>query len=315
MNHDEPTDRLAQLLQQSGPRPVPSRQGFDTAREEARAMWQADLRRRKQRHRARIAAFGLATAAILVIAVLRYRPSDAPQPVLAATVEGSHATLNVNDVLRTGANERTRLTLTNGVELRLDADTAIRFPAQAAIALERGGIFVDTGSSHVSGRSVEIRTATGVARDIGTRFEIRVMEGATRVRVRDGVVQLSQGGVTHTAARGVELIANASGVARNESSPIGTDWNWLALAAAPFDVEGKTLPQFLDWVARESGWEIRFVDESLRRSTSTIVLHGSIAGLSPEQALDTILPTCGLAYRIDRDVVTIRPAARAEDRQ
>jgi ferric-dicitrate binding protein FerR (iron transport regulator) len=238
-----------------------------------------------------------------------------PQSVLAATVEGSHATLNVNDAFRTGANERTRLTLANGVELRLDAATDIRFPAQAAIALERGGIFVDTGSSHVPGRSVEIRTATGVARDIGTRFEVRVMDGATRVRVREGIVQLSQGDATHTAARGVELVANASGVARHEVSPVGADWNWIALAAAPFDVEGQTLPQFLDWVARESGWEIRFSDEALRRSTSTIVLHGSIAGLSPAQALDTILPTCGLTHRIDRDVVTIRTAARAGDRQ
>jgi ferric-dicitrate binding protein FerR (iron transport regulator) len=262
-----------------------------------------------------LALVGLAAAALLVLAISRYRVADVRNPVLAATVESSHEGLFVNDVFRTGAGERNRVTLANGVELRLDADTQIRFAAQSAVALERGTIFVDSGPTHLPARSVEIRTALAVARDIGTRFEVRVTKGATRVRVREGMVQLSQRGAVHMAARGVELIADASGVARHEVSPVGEDWNWITAAAAPFDVEGKTLPEFLDWVGRESGWQIRFADETLRESTSTIVLHGSISGLSPGQALDTILPTCGLAHRVDRDVVTIRTAARAEDRR
>jgi hypothetical protein len=76
-------------------------------------------------------------------------------------------------------------------------------------------------------------------------------------------------------------------------------------------VDGKTLPVFLDWVAREGGWTIRFADEALRRAASSIVLRGSIDGLTPEQALEAILPTCGLTHRIANGTVTVdRGSAR-----
>ena len=72
-----------------------------------------------------------------------------------------------------------------------------------------------------------------------------------------------------------------------------------------------TLSVFLDWVAREGGWTIRFADEALRRSAPSIVLRGSIDGLTPEQALEAILPTCGLTHRIANGTVTIdRGSAR-----
>lgn len=310
--HDEQTtDRVAALLQHSGPRPAPSRRGFETARTEARTAWEADVRGVQRQWRMRMAMLTLATAATLVVAVSYYRSADRPQPVMAARVSGSSTTLNINDVYRTGAGDRTRLTLANGVELRLDADTEIRFPSAASVALERGGLFVDTGASHDPGGSVEIHTPAGIARDIGTRFEVRVIARTTRVRVRDGIVQLTHGSAIHTAKRGTELVADPSGVALHDAPTGGADWDWVALAAAPFAVEGKTLPQFLEWVAREGGWEIRFADDALRRSTAGIVLHGSIAGLTPEQALETILPTCGLTHRIERDVVTIRAVAGA----
>ena len=314
--HDEhTTDRVAELLQQSGPRPLPSRAGLEAARAEARAAWQSELWIRQRRMRVGRAIFAMATAAMLVLAIMRYRSPEIARTVAVARVQESGATLSVNDVFHTIAGQRARLTLTNGVELRLDADTAIRFADLGAIALERGAIFVDTGSSHSPGRSVEVRTPAGIARDIGTKFEVRVLAGTTRVRVRDGIVQLTHGGATHTAQRGVELLADASGVTQNNAPIAGADWTWVALAAAPFEVEGKTLAEFLEWVAREGGWEIRFADDALRQSSASIVLHGSIAGLTPEQALETILPTCGLTHRIERDAVIVRAAPRSGDRK
>jgi ferric-dicitrate binding protein FerR (iron transport regulator) len=293
------TDRVAELLHHSGPRPAPSMKGFEAARAEAHAAWQADLRLARKRQRVQMGIFALATAAVVVLAVRYY---ESPR-------------VNVNDVFRTGADERTRLMLANGVELRLDVDTEIRFAGETTLALERGAVFVDTGSSHAAGPSVEIRTAAGVARDIGTKFEVRVLANTTRVRVREGIVHLTHGGSTHTARPGTELVAGVAGVTQHDVPIAGPDWNWVALAAAPFSVEGKTLAQFLEWAAREGGWEILFADDALRQSSSTIVLHGSIAGLTPGQALDTILPTCGLTHRIERNVVTVQAAARSGDRK
>ena len=335
-DHDRPADRLAGLLRLAGPRPSPPPERMDQARAAAREAWQQELqiaRFAKRRRIVRLSMIGLAAAAGLIIAVLVRRAGDAAPAagaVAARLEEGAvlvdHGPLSrggairANATVSTDAGRRATLRLGNGAELRLDADSAVRFPAGAAagtVALDRGALFVNTGSTAAERRSVEIRTAAGVARDIGTSFEVRVIGDATRVRVRDGIVQLvplvRSGGdaAAHNAGRGVELLATGTGVARRDVGTSGPEWNWIALAAPPLEVDGKTLPVFLDWVAREGGWTIRFADEALRRSASSIVLRGSIDGLTPEQALEAILPTCGLAHRIANGTVTIdRGSAR-----
>jgi hypothetical protein len=127
-----------------------------------------------------------------------------------------------------------------------------------------------------------------------------------RVRVRDGVVRLTTTRGAENAGRGSELVASESGEIARAKAPItGEDWDWVTLAAAPFDLDGKTLADFLAWVTREGGWELRFETEALARSASTIVISGSVDGLTPPQALRAVLATCGLTHRRDGDVVTI----------
>jgi len=334
-HHDRPADRLANLLQLSGPRRSPSPERIEQARAAAREAWHQELqiaRFAKRRRLMRLSMIGLAAVAALIVAVLLRRPANVAPVADAVTarleagaVLVDNGALSRGDAIRasaavsTEAGRRATLRLGNGAELRLDADSAVRFPAGAAagtVALDRGALFVNTGSTPAGRRSVEIRTAAGVARDIGTSFEVRVIGDATRIRVRDGIVQLvplvrTGDEAVHNAERGVELLATRTGVARREVGTSGSEWNWIALAAPPLEVDGKTLSDFLDWVAREGGWTIRFADETLRRSASSIVLRGSIDGLSPEQALETILPTCGLTHRIANGTVTIdRGSAR-----
>jgi ferric-dicitrate binding protein FerR (iron transport regulator) len=321
-HHDERSvDRLEELLQLSGPRPEPPADRFERARAAAHAAWQAELQARRRRIVTRAVTFSLA-AAVLVLVVGRARRAHVPLPPAAvmATVEaiggaarldgsvlGPGDEIRANAAVRTERGGRATLRLANGVEVRLDAGTDVRFPALAAVALDRGGIFVDTGAAGAE-RRVEVRTSAGIARDVGTAFEVRMVADAMRVRVRDGLVNLESGGATHQAGRAVELIADRSGVARRAVPLTGPDWNWVALAAAPFDVDGQTLAAFLDWAAREGGWSVTLADEALRKSASTIVLRGSIDGLTPAQALETILPTCGLTHRIEGDVVVVSRA-------
>ena len=88
----------------------------------------------------------------------------------------------------------------------------------------------------------------------------------------------------------------------------GTEWAWIVRAAPPFQVEGKTLAAFLDWVTRESGRRIEFADDRIRRSSTGTILHGSIDGLTTEEALEVILPACGLTHRIKSErVIVSRP--------
>ena len=127
-----------------------------------------------------------------------------------------------------------------------------------------------------------------------------------RVRVRDGIVRVTTTRGAENAERGVELVAAERWRDHAREAPVtGEEWDWVTLAAAPFDLDGKTLADFLAWVTREGGWDIRFQTDALARSASTIVISGSVDGLTPEQALRAVLATCGLTHRRDGDVVTI----------
>ena len=55
----------------------------------------------------------------------------------------------------------------------------------------------------------------------------------------------------------------------------------------------------LDHLSREQGWTVRYADASLARRATTIVLHGSVDGLSPQDSLGVAIAASGLAHRLD----------------
>ena len=85
-------------------------------------------------------------------------------------------------------------------------------------------------------------------------------------------------------------------------------WLWILEAAPPIEIEGRSLASYLEWVARETGWRIRYADRDLERSAETILLHGTIEGLRPDESLGVILEGSGL-YHLTEDgaVLIVRP--------
>ena len=152
----------------------------------------------------------------------------------------------------------------------------------------------------------------GTARDVGTRFAVRIVgpEGrsALLVRVRDGAVLAGQGRRTYRTEAGQELVLHQDGTAeRRGAVPYGPEWQWVMEASAGFDVEGRSLQEFLDWVSRETGWRIVLADEGLAESAAGIVLHGGIGGLRPDQAPFAVLPGAGLEGELEDGTLTVRP--------
>ena len=193
-----------------------------------------------------------------------------------------------------------------GIAVRVDRESRLHFASAAALVLERGAIYVDSGASRDAG-SLEVRTPFGIARDIGTRFEVKLTGAAVRVRVRDGLVRLTHGEASHEARPGDELTLDRSGgLARRAVPAHGADWAWAAALAKPFELEGRLLREFLDWIATENAWQLRFDDAAVERKAATARLHGSIRGLSPEEALAVVLPTVGVEYRLADGTLTIR---------
>jgi ferric-dicitrate binding protein FerR (iron transport regulator) len=147
-------------------------------------------------------------------------------------------------------------------------------------------------------------------RDIGTRFEVRFNGSALRVRVRDGVVRLSQTRQSHDAQPGDELTLDGSGAIVRRTVPVhGADWAWAMALARPFDLEGRSLRDFLDWIAGENGWQLRFADAAVDKKSLTTILHGSIQGLTPDEALAAVLPTSGVEHRLENGVLLIKLGA------
>jgi hypothetical protein len=85
----------------------------------------------------------------------------------------------------------------------------------------------------------------------------------------------------------------------------GPDWTWIVAAAAPRTVDGRSLTEFLSWVEREDGRTIRIDDAQVARDATRTTVYGSIDGLTVEEALEVVLPTCGLAYRLDGDTIRV----------
>ena len=200
------------------------------------------------------------------------------------------------------------LRLAGGASVRVDRGTRLRLLSDDTLALDAGRIYVDSGDSR-GARSLEIRTAVGVARDIGTRFEVRLTGSALRLRVRDGLVRLSQSRQSHDAQPGDELTLDENGSVVRRTVPVfGADWAWAVALAAPFNLEGRSLRDFLLWIAGENGWQVRYADAAVEEKALTTILHGSIQGLTPEEALSAVLPASGVAHRLDNGMLLVQLA-------
>jgi ferric-dicitrate binding protein FerR (iron transport regulator) len=200
---------------------------------------------------------------------------------------------------------RAAIVLANGVELRLDSNTAITLDSDRSMSLVRGALYID--SSHRTGppETVAIVARGTVIRDIGTRYEVRLSDQELRVRVRDGRVEVSGAFGMREADRGGQLRVTSSGIVSGRASTAGADWDWIVRATQPPQLEGRPLPEFLAWAEREGGRTIRFADPALERDNAATIVYGAIERLTVEEALDVVLPSCGLARRTDGDVITI----------
>jgi ferric-dicitrate binding protein FerR (iron transport regulator) len=200
---------------------------------------------------------------------------------------------------------RAAIVLSNGVELRLDSNTAITLDTARSLSLTSGAVYLD--SSHRTGPpdSVAIVVGGTVIRDIGTRYEVRLTGEELRVRVRDGRVEVSSAFGMREADRGGQLRVTPSGIVSGRASTSGADWDWIVRAVPPPQLEGRPLPEFLAWAEREGGRPIRFADPALERANRATIVYGAIESLTVAEALDVVLPSCGLARRTDGDVITI----------
>ncbi len=315
------SETLGRLLTLAGPRQAAPVSVVAEVKRATYPAWQAKVRAVRTRRRRR--TWMLAAAASLVIAGALWRLAprtlpDAEPPVRVATVEVTAgavtagaasvtigARLDAGSTLETDPRSHATLRLAGGASARLDAGSVLKLEAADALELERGAVYLDTGRGP-GGASLAVSTRYGVARDVGTQFEVRLLEDALKIQVREGSVEIDVGEATHEAVAGSALTVAGGGAVTRETVPAhGPSWGWVLGTSPPFELEGRTLGEFLDWVTRETGWRTRFADPALESEVTGTAAHGSIAGVRPDLAPDVVLPSYGLRYRLEDGILVI----------
>ena len=329
---------LRELFEEAGPRPPLAETDLERIRDAARAEWRG--RWASGRAGSRRWLWAAAAAVLLGAATLLWIPR-APAPAVApgvATVErvtgdvvwtasGSPSSGLSADAVgspipeaaaietRGGASPgRLALRMAGGASVRLDAATRVKLASASVVELESGALYIDTGGPAAGHESVAVRTAAGLFRSIGTQFAVEAEGGSTRLRVREGRVRLERGADSLSTDAGGELVVRRDGtVERRGSAADGPEWEWIVAGAPMPDIEGMKVRTFLDWLARERGWRVEFADVETAALADSVVLHGSIAHLTPVEAPDVVLPSSGLGYRVAKGRLVVFAAAQARE--
>jgi ferric-dicitrate binding protein FerR (iron transport regulator) len=193
----------------------------------------------------------------------------------------------------------------DGSSLRIDRVSRVRLIAAAALELLDGVAYIETSPGSTG---FEVRTPVGSVRDIGTQFEVRVASGAVRIRVRTGKVELQRGSAVTSATAGTETVVSEGAVTVHELAPYGPEWAWTTVVAPAFAIEGRPLSAFLEHIATEQGWTLRYADKDAAGAAGRAVLHGTVDGLTVEEALGVAVRTSGLRYQLhDGQLLVSRP--------
>lgn len=322
MSHEQrpdSNDPVGLLLRRAGHRPRPPAGSEAEIRHVVHAAWQAKMAERgaERFRRRRQQTWYLAAAAVLGLLVggLAWRQAMAPagpSAVVVASVETwfpavadgdaeGGASLVAGDEITTAEDQRVALRLAGGASVRVDHGSRLVLGDKGRIELRQGALYIDSEGS----RGLEIHSPWGVARNLGTQFEVRLHDDGLRLGVRQGRVALDIDGTTHEAPAGMALEVTAAGVETSELAAQDESWDWVLAAAPSFEIEGRTLSEALAWIGRETGWEIRWQDAELEREAGPTRLHGTLDGLRPDQAHQLVVPSAGLEARLDNGVLRI----------
>ncbi|WP_426077576.1 FecR domain-containing protein [Janthinobacterium sp. PSPC3-1] len=134
----------------------------------------------------------------------------------------------------TGTGELRSLTLADGSSVWLN--TASAFDTDYSASLRRlrlldGEMLVDT--AHDSTRPLVVDTAHGRLRALGTRFTVRLVDGATYLAVYGGAVEVrSSGGATRIVKAGSQVTFSAAVIGKTEAAdPAREAWSRGVLLA------------------------------------------------------------------------------------
>jgi ferric-dicitrate binding protein FerR (iron transport regulator) len=310
--HDD--SDIARVLRAAGKRKEPSADVTNSVYTAVHAEWRAAVKKPERPRAPRIWLAAAASIAVAAVALFLGR-SVFDSPELVASVSrtvgavemraddsanwqniASTTALHEGESIHTGRDGRLTLTLRDGVSLRLDHDTSVALVTPDRVDITSGAVYVDSGTSELSAGRLQVGTPSGVIQHVGTQYEARLVNGGTRVRVREGRVDVTPvNGSARTLRVGEQILVSSGGIEdRTRIEPSSDEWDWASNAAPDFDIDGRPVHEFLAWAGRETGLKVVFASPESAAEARRAVLSGSVAGLGPDEALAAVLPTTSL---------------------
>jgi ferric-dicitrate binding protein FerR (iron transport regulator) len=307
-------DDVGALIVRAGRRPSPAADMQESVRAAVEQAWRESASRRRFRHRSlwlSAAASLAAVAAGLLWMESRHAPSASADVATFVAAKGlvsvsgtpSHELVVAGGELPAGATVSTG---SSGYALITDASVAVRIGPDTTLLLEQGGhvsltrgrLYGETVVPQSRGAPLVIDTPLGQVAHFGTRFQVVVASQGMIVSVRTGHVSVTEdGGRSQRLGRGegVQVLRDGA-VRRIAVSPFGASWAWVNVLEPDFPIDGRSLADFLAWYTRETGLKLVLLGGTTAVAVSHTTLSGSIAGLTPNQALAAIMATTGFEY-------------------
>lgn len=311
-------DVVGRLIKLAGAREAIEEERFDRVRMNVHRHWQEVVsgsqvksRPRRLKTIAMVASLAVIVGIIFMLSEVMILPEVRPlaniQRVLGEVNIAGEPAINrgvipVGSPITTGTQGRLALRLAGGQLLRIDSASQVRLHSPGEISLDRGAIYIDTTFASLH-EPIRVTTSLGTARDIGTRFQVRLTGMAMIVGVRDGLVELSQASQAVVPVdKGSSVELDAKG--RVVTKPLDTNdpkWDWIDKVAPPFDIQGATLEQYLNWYAHERSLELIWADETSEKNAGKTVLTGSIEDSSLDEGLDLVQQIAPFEYQVAAD--------------
>jgi ferric-dicitrate binding protein FerR (iron transport regulator) len=328
-NHTGRTDDAAERALREGLRaPALSAEALQRVRAAAEQEWRTSYPAQEVRHPVRrwmpIAAVAAMTTLALALGwntfmtdtdgatlgtVARF---DAPGIVERHALR-SDVALTSNSPLRAGRTLEVRgdslVTLAGGGNLRVARASLLEVVAANTVKLERGELYVDIPPGARGSDRFMVRTPAGEFRHVGTQFAVSILDGRTRLRVREGSVLWRATEGDSTVDAGTEVIIDrARVVTRKPIATAGRDWAWVESMAPDFEIENRPLKEFLDWFSRESGRKLVITDEVARNQAASIRMHGDVRGLTALEALTAVMAATTLRFELPEGLIRVSSA-------
>ncbi len=203
-----------------------------------------------------------------------------------------------------------RIALAGAGSLRLAAGTKVKILSAQVLKLIDGSLYFDMPPAPGKQSGFSAQTPAGTFTHVGTQFQLAVHAGATQLQVREGRVRWHSGRGDVLAETGTQLTIDASG--RATSTQVGTtgsNWSWIEGLARPFEIENRSLTEFLQHVARETGRTLVFANAAVETRAATTQLHGSLDEQAPVDALATVMATTSLRFTLGGNSIRIESAS------